>query len=70
MKSRPHGGKPTLALWMIVAAADLAILSAAAGPVLLLTVLAVLATMGVAGRGLWLQHRRNVLRAKVVRRRA
>ena len=70
MKSRPHGGKHTLALWMLVAAADVAIVAAAAGPILMLTILVVLATMGVAGRGLWSQHRRSMLRAKAVRRRA
>ena len=57
MRSRPHGGKHTLALWMLVVVADLAILAAAVGPALMLTILACVATVIVAGRGLWLLHR-------------
>ena len=70
MRSRPHGGKPTLALWMLVAAADLAIVVAAAGPGLMLTILGSLATVIVAGRGLWSRQHRNAPRVGAVRRRA
>lgn len=70
MRSRPHGGKPTLALWMLVAVADLAILAAAAGPGLTLTILAIVATVIVAGRGLWLLQHRSAPRADAARRRA
>jgi membrane protein implicated in regulation of membrane protease activity len=35
---RRHGSKPTLALWMLVAAADVALLAAAAGPLLMLLI--------------------------------
>jgi hypothetical protein len=48
MKSRRHGSKPTLALWMLVAVADMAVLAVAAGPVVVLVTLASLATV-VAG---------------------
>ena len=40
MNGRRHGSKPTLALWMLVALADVAILAAAAGPVAVLLILA------------------------------
>jgi hypothetical protein len=70
MRSRPHGSKPTLALWMLVAVADLAILAAAAGPGLMLTILAITAVVAVASRGLWLAQHRNAPRAEAVRRRA
>lgn len=73
MRSRPHGRKPTLALWMLVAVADLAILAAAVGPILMLTVLACLVAVVVAGRGFWLLQHRNAPAPRtqaVVRRRA
>jgi hypothetical protein len=47
MKSRRHGSKPTLALWMLVAVADVAVLAVAAGPVLVLVTLASLVTVTV-----------------------
>ena len=40
MNCRRHGSKPTIALWMLVAAADLAILVAAAGAVTMLLIVA------------------------------
>ena len=45
MNCRRHGRKPTIALWMLVAVADLAILVAAAGLVVSLVVLAALAVI-------------------------
>jgi hypothetical protein len=48
MNCRPHGGKPTIALWMLVAAADLAILIATAGLATILLVLAGLAVVAGA----------------------
>ncbi|MEU8236967.1 hypothetical protein AB0C07_01830 [Actinoplanes missouriensis] len=45
MNCRRHGSKPTLALWMLVAVADLAILIAAAGPVLAFLLVAALAVV-------------------------
>jgi hypothetical protein len=69
MKSRRHGRKPTLALWMLVAVADVAVLIATAG---LLTVLAVLAGLVAAAgmvRGLWLLQRRTAPAAMLLQRR-
>jgi hypothetical protein len=40
MNCRPYGRKPTLALWMLVALADVAILATAAGVVTLLLLVA------------------------------
>ena len=47
MNCRRHGSKPTIALWMLIAAADVALLAAAAGPVLVL--LLTLTVLTVAG---------------------
>jgi hypothetical protein len=60
MSCRPHGRKPTIALWMLVAVADLAILVATTGLatiLLVLTGLAVLAAGVVAARLLLAQQR-------------
>ena len=70
MMSRRHGTKPTLALWMLVAVADVAIVVAAVGPLLVLSILAALATLVVGGRALWSLQHRNAPRAEAVRRRA
>ncbi len=43
MNRRPHGRKPTLALWMLVAIADLALFTAATGVLVMLTIVALLA---------------------------
>lgn len=48
MNCRRHGSKPTIALWMLVAVADVALIVAAAG---LLTVLLVLAGVTVVAGG-------------------
>lgn len=50
MNCRPHGSKPTLALWMLVAVADLVILVAAAG---FLTVLLFVAALAVVAGGVF-----------------
>ena len=42
MNCRRHGRKPTIALWMLVAVADLAILVAATGVVTMLLIVAAL----------------------------
>jgi hypothetical protein len=72
MNCRRHGGKPTIALWMLVAAADVAIIVASTGLVmlmLLLTVLAVTVAGGVyAARSLGRREPEPV--KAVVRRRA
>ena len=56
MNCRRHGSKPTIALWMLVAAADLAILVAATGAVTMLLVLTALIALAggvVAARALF-----------------
>ena len=70
MKSRPRGSKPTLALWMLVAVADLAIFAAAAGPALTLTIMSGVTVAIVGGRGLWAMQHRGTPRTDAVRRRA
>lgn len=72
MKSRRHGGKPSLALWMLVAAADVAIIVASAGLLTLTLVLAVLALVGTVGfyAARSLGHREPETAEVVVRRRA
>ncbi len=70
MHCRPHGRKPTIALWMLIAIADLAILAAATGVLtmtLILVALAVVAGGVVVARRL---GRRAEPAVEVVRRRA
>ncbi|HEX5205898.1 MAG TPA: hypothetical protein VFW27_38715 [Actinoplanes sp.] len=69
MNCRRHGSKPTIALWMLVAVADLAILVAATGVVTMLLIVAGLLALGggvVASRSLF---RPPAQPAKVVARR-
>ncbi|WP_328462360.1 hypothetical protein OHA21_35010 [Actinoplanes sp. NBC_00393] len=71
MSCRRHGSKPTIALWMLVAVADVALIVATAG---LLTVLLVVAGATVLGGGFLAARalgRRDAEPAEaVVRRRA
>ena len=70
MNCRRHGSKPSIALWMLVAVADLAILSAAAGvliPLILAT--AVVLVGGVVAARL-LTRRAEPTTETVIRRRA
>jgi hypothetical protein len=48
MNCRRHGSKPTIALWMLIAAADVALLAATAGPLLVLLVTLTALTVGGA----------------------
>ena len=66
MNRRRHGSKPTLALWMLVAVADVALLAAAAGPFVMLLVVAALATAAGAVLAVRLSHRYDVV-ARLVR---
>jgi hypothetical protein len=68
---RRHGSRPTIALWMLVAIADVAILAATAGALglALLAVGAVLLSAAVAGAWMW-QRRPEPQRQAVLRRRA
>jgi hypothetical protein len=52
MNCRRHGSKPTLALWMIVAVADVALIVATAGVLTMLLIAAGLVTVGVAALGI------------------
>ena len=69
MNCRRHGRKPTIALWMLVAVADLALLAAAAGPLLTLLVIVGLITLVGAVAGLRMITRREAADT-VARRRA
>ena len=68
---RRHGSKPTLALWMLVAIADVALLVAAAGVLAVLVAVfgAVILAAGVAAM-LMTQRRPAQQRETVLRRRA
>jgi hypothetical protein len=71
MNCRRHGSKPTLALWMLVAVADIAILAATAGAlVLALSVVGLLAVAAVVAAGRVLPGRGAPEPEAVVRRRA
>lgn len=49
MNYRRYGRKPTIALWMLVAVADVAIIVASAGLLTLFLILAALAVIGGGG---------------------
>jgi len=71
MSCRPHGRKPTIALWMLVAVADFAILAAATGAVTMLLIVAGLVALAggvIAYRGLFRPSEQPV--EAVARRRA
>lgn len=54
MQCRRHGGKPTIALWMLIAVADLAILVAATG---VLTMTLVVLTLAIVAGGVFVARR-------------
>ncbi|GAA2506082.1 hypothetical protein [Winogradskya humida] len=66
---RRHGTKPALALWMLVAIADVALLAAAAGPVLFLLTLAG-AGLLTAAAAVLITQRRATPQPQPARRRA
>jgi hypothetical protein len=71
MNRRRHGTKPTIALWMLVAVADVALLVAAVGPLIVLLCLAGLVTVAGSVLGLRMLSRRTDTNTEaVVRRRA
>ena len=71
MNRRRHSAKPTLALWMLVAVADVALIVAAVGPVLVLLCLAGLVTVAGSVLGMRMLSRRAEPTTEVaVRRRA
>jgi hypothetical protein len=63
MKNRRHGSKPTIALWMLVAVADVVVLAAAAGPLVTVVTVATLVAVVAGGRALVLSHRRAPARS-------
>ncbi|MFF5293969.1 hypothetical protein [Paractinoplanes globisporus] len=72
MNCRRHGSKPTIALWMLIAVADLAILAAAVGlatTVLILAGLVAAAGGVLAARGLLATGRGSDTNTRVVARR-
>jgi cation transporter-like permease len=59
MHCRRHGSKPTLALWMLVAAADVAIVIGGIGLLATLVIAAAITTVAAVGVGIWLFARRG-----------
>jgi hypothetical protein len=59
MMCRRHGSKPTLALWMLIGAADLAIIIAGIGLLATIVIAAALTAVVAAGAGFWLFARRS-----------
>ncbi|WP_250027749.1 hypothetical protein [Paractinoplanes maris] len=73
MTGRPHGRRPALALWMLVAVADLVLLAAAAGPMVMFSIVAsltVLAGAVLAARLLLTKRAAPARSDMVLRRRA
>lgn len=69
MIRRKHGSKPTIALWMLVAVADVALLAAAAGPLVTMLVIAGLVIVVGTVAGMRMVTRREPEPAKAVIRR-
>jgi small-conductance mechanosensitive channel len=61
MNCRRHGSKPTFALWMLVAVADVAVLAAAAGLLTVVLVVAALLTAAGAVLAVRLSHRHDIV---------
>ena len=69
MVRRKHGSMPTLALWMLVAVVDVALLAAAASPLVTTLVIAGLVIVAGAFVGMRLVNNRAPEPAKAYRRR-
>jgi hypothetical protein len=68
---RRHGSRPTIALWMLVAIADVALVVAAAGAlVVTLAVVGALIMAGIVAGALLVQRRTMPQQESVFRRRA
>ncbi|MEV1285812.1 hypothetical protein [Micromonospora sp. NPDC049679] len=65
MSFRLHTAKPKLALWMLVAAADVVLLVASLGLMTMLLAIAGVATVAVAAAGTWMLLRRGVPERRV-----
>jgi hypothetical protein len=71
MMIRRHGTRPTIALWMLVAIADIALLIAAVGSLAVLLAVAATVLLGAGVAGAWMLQRRTApRRATDLRRRA
>ena len=68
MVRKKHGSMPTLALWMLVAVADVALLAAAAGPLVTWMVIAGLVIVAGAFAGLRMISRPAAEKAAVRKR--
>ncbi|MFG1603012.1 hypothetical protein [Actinoplanes sp. NPDC049265] len=68
MVRRKHGRMPTLALWMLVAVADVALLAAAASPLVTILVIAGLVIVAGAFAGKWVLNRPQPAKATYRRR--
>jgi hypothetical protein len=65
MNNSRYGSKPKIALWMLVAVADVALLAAAAGPLLIMLLIAGLVIVGGTVAGMRMAGRRQPGTAKV-----
>ncbi|WP_067508552.1 hypothetical protein [Actinoplanes sp. TFC3] len=68
--NRRHGSKPALALWMLVAIADVALVAAAAGPTLTLLTVAGAALLATVAAATLILQRRSAQETQPLRRRA
>jgi hypothetical protein len=64
MTRRRHGAKPTLALWMLVAVADVALVVASAGVLAVLVGAGVAVTLAAGVAGAWQLTRRATARSE------
>ena len=59
MVRRRHGTKPTLALWTLIVATNLAVVVAGIGLLTVLIVIGSFAAVAALGAGLWMYERRH-----------
>ena len=64
MNCRRHASKPTLALWMLVAVADVALIVAAAGLMTVLLVVAGVVAVAACVAGVWMLVHRDATAAE------
>jgi apolipoprotein N-acyltransferase len=64
MNCRRHGSKSTIGLWMLIAAADMGILAAAAGPLIVLLIIAGLMLLAGAVLGVRMLTRRDAVQTQ------
>ena len=64
MNCRRHGSKSTIGLWMLIAVADMGILAAAAGPLIVLLIIAGLVLLAGAVVGMRMLTRRDAVQTQ------